>query len=311
MRIFIAGATGVVGRRLAPLLVATGHDVVATTTSAAKASMIEQMGARAVELDVLDAAATRRAVSDTRPDAVIHQATALSSFGTNLRNLDRVFEQTNRLRTTGTANLLAAADDAGVSRFVAQSFCGWPYPRDGSLIKTERDPLDPNPLPTVAKTLAAIKELEAMVVGHGGVVLRYGGFYGPGTSLAPGGPQYEAVRQRKFPIVGDGAGIFSFLHIDDAATATVAALTNGEGVYNIVDDDPAAARDWIPYLASTIGAKPPRHAPVWLAKLIAGAVPVAILTAGRGGSNAKAKDELGWRPRYATWRDGFTHGLSR
>ena len=310
MRVFVAGATGVVGRRLVPLLASVGHDVIASTTSPNKVTAIEHMGADAVRLDILDAEATCKVIDDAKPDAIIHEATALAKIGNNFRQFDRMFATTNLLRTTGTRNLLAAAENSGVQRFIAQSFCGWSYPRDGAPVKTEDDPLDPDPLPAFKQTLAAIKELETLVTAYGGVVLRYGGLYGPGTSMAPGGPQYEAVRKRMLPIVGDGGGLFSFLHVDDAATATLAALTQGRGIYNIVDDEPAPLREWLPYLATIIGAKPPRHAPVWLAKLIAGSGAVAMLTEGRGGSNAKAKRELDWRPQYASWRDGFRHALS-
>lgn len=309
MRVFIAGATGVIGRRLVPLLVSVGHDVIASTTSPNKLAMIERMGADAVELDILDSDATRKAINDVEPDAIIHEATALAKLGNNFRKFDQMFATTNRLRTTGTRNLLAAAENTGVQRFVAQSFCGWSYGRDGSLIKTEEDPLDSNPLPAFKNTFAAIKELEALVTAHGGVVLRYGGLYGPNTSLAPGGPQYEAIHKRMIPIVGAGGGLFSFVHVDDAATATLAALTKGSGIYNIVDDEPAPARDWLPYFAGVIGAKPPRRAPVWLARLLAGEGAVAMMTQGRGGSNAKAKRELEWRPQYASWRDGFKRAL--
>jgi len=309
MRVFVIGGTGVVGRRLVPLLVATGHDVVASTTAPAKLPLIEQMKAHAVQLDVLDAAATRRAIQDAKPDAIVHQATALSHLSNNFRNMDRIFAKTNQLRTAGTRNLLAAAEEFGVQRIIAQSYCGWPYPREGSWVKTENDPLDTHPLPAATKTIAAIVEQERLISEHGGVVLRYGGLYGPGTSLAPGGPQYQAVRKRLLPVVGDGAGVISFIHVDDAATAALAALTNGAGIYNIVDDEPAAARDWIPYLASAIGAKPPRHVPAWLARVAAGQIPAEMMTHGRGGSNAKAKAELSWRPQYATWREGFKKGL--
>lgn len=310
MRIFVAGAGGAVGRRLVPRLISAGHDVVATTTSNAKIAMLQQMGADAVELDLLHAGATMRAVSDAKPDVIVHEATALSHLGNNMRHFDRIFEQTNRLRTTGTRNLLAAASELGVPRFVAQSYCGWPYARDGALVKTEADPLDSRPVPASAKTIEAIKELESMVLAHDGVVLRYGGLYGPNTSLAPGGPQIEAVRKRMLPIVGDGAGMFSFIHVDDAASATVAALTDGSGIYNIVDDEPAPAREWIPYLATIVGAKPPVRVPTWLARIVAGEVPVAMMTQSRAGSNAKAKRELSWRPAYASWPEGFKHELS-
>jgi nucleoside-diphosphate-sugar epimerase len=309
MRVFVAGATGVLGRQLVPQLRAAGHEVVASTTTTEKLPLIREMGAEPVRADLLDAAATARAVRKARPDAIVHEATALTSLG-DMRNVDQTFERTNQLRTVGTRNLLAAAQDLGACRFVAQSFCGWPYGRSGSLVKTEDDPLDTDPLPQTGKTLAAIKELEAVVTDNGGVVLRYGGFYGPGTSLAPGGPQYEAVRKRMLPIVGKGAGLFSFLHVEDAASATVAALAGPPGVYNVVDDEPAAARDWIPYLASIIGAKPPRRLPTWMARWAAGSVATAVLTVGRGASNAKAKQQLGWKLRYPSWRDGFQRGLS-
>jgi nucleoside-diphosphate-sugar epimerase len=309
MRVFVVGATGVVGRRLVPLLVATGHDVIASATTPGKLTLIEQMKADAVQLDVLDATATREAIKDTKPDVIVHQATALAHLSNNFRNMDRIFAKTNQLRTTGTRNLLAAAEEFGVQRIIAQSYCGWPYPREGSWVKTENDPLDAHPLPAARQTIAAIAEQETLISEAGGVVLRYGGFYGPGTSLAPGGPQYEAVRKLMLPIVGDGAGIISFIHVDDAATAALAALTNGRGVYNIVDDEPAPEREWLPYLASAIGAKPPRHVPTWLARLAAGEIAVEMMTKGRGGSNVKAKAELSWRPQYASWRDGFKNGL--
>jgi nucleoside-diphosphate-sugar epimerase len=310
MRVFIAGGTGVVGRRLVPLLVSTGHEVVATTTTAAKLAMIEQMGAHGVHVDVLDPDATRKAIANAAPDAIVHQATALGNMKFDMRHFDRLFATTNALRTTGTRNLLAAAEESGVPRFVAHSFCGWPFERTGAPAKTEDEPLDPAPLPPSSQTIAAIKELERLVVGYeGAVVLRCGGFYGPGTSLDVDGEQTAMVRKRLFPVVGNGGGVFSFLHVDDAASATLAALTKGAGIYNIVDDEPAAARDWIPYLASILGAKPPRHVPTWLAKLLAGDIAATMMTQGRGGVNDKAKRELHWKPIYPSWRDGFKHEL--
>ena len=313
MRIFIAGATGAVGKRLVPLLVANGHEVVGTTRSPARSDDLRALGAEPVVLDVLDAEAVGRAVSEAAPDVVVHQATALSDL-TNLRNLDEAFEETNRLRTVGTDNLLAAAKAAGARKFVAQSFAGWPYAKEGSAVKDEEAPLDPSPPASAAQTMAAIRHLEETVVGAEaieGIALRYGGFYGPGTSLFEGGEHVEAIRKRVFPIVGSGAGMWSFIHIDDVAGATLAAIERGRrGLYNIVDDEPAATSEWLPYLANVLGAKPPRHVPEWLGRLVAGEQLVSMMTEGRGASNAKAKRELGWKLIYPTWREGFVNGLT-
>jgi nucleoside-diphosphate-sugar epimerase len=313
MRIFIAGATGAVGKRLVPLLRANGHEVVGTTRSAGKVGDLRALGAEPVVVDVLDAEAVGRAVSDARPDVVLHQATVLSGL-TNLRNLDEAFEETNRLRTVGTDNLLAAANAAGAAKFVAQSFAGWPYAKEGSAVKDEEAPLDPSPPASAAQTMAAICRLEAAVVGAEaieGIALRYGGFYGPGTSLCEGGAHVEAIRKRAFPVVGSGAGVWSFIHIDDVAGATLAAIERGRrGLYNIVDDEPAATTEWLPYLAKVLAAKPPRHVPEWLGKLVAGEQLVSMMTEGRGASNAKAKRELGWSPIYPSWREGFVMGLT-
>jgi len=301
MRVFVAGATGAIGTRLVPQLVERGHEVVGTTRSREKATRLEELGAEPVVLDVLDQGAVGEAVAAARPDAIVHEATALSGLA-DYRNLDRAFAQTNRLRTAGTDALLAAARGAGVDRFVAQSFTSWPYARVGGPIKTEEDPLDSDPPATARETLAAIKHLERATVDAGGIALRYGGFYG-----SPDDAQLEAVRKRQFPIVGSGDGISSFVHLDDAAAATVLALEKGKpGIYNVVDDDPAPVREWLPALASTIGAKPPRRVPRWLARLIAGEGVVALMTESRGASNTKAKRELGWRLRYPSWRQGFT-----
>jgi nucleoside-diphosphate-sugar epimerase len=313
MRIFLAGATGAVGKRLVPLLVAAGHEVAGTTRSESKAGAVRALGAEPLVLDILDAAAVGRAVSEAEPDVVVHEATALSSLS-SMRNLDAAFAETNRLRTTGTDNLLAAAKAVGVPKLVAQSFAGWPYAREGSAVKDEDAPLDPSPPASAAETLAAIRHLEAAVVGAEGIegiVLRYGGFYGPGTSLCEGAEHVEAVRARKFPIVGSGAGIWSFVHIDDVAGATLAAIERGRrGLYNIVDDEPAPTTEWLPYLAGVLGAKPPRRVPEWLGRLAAGEQMVSMMTAGRGASNAKAKRELGWKLVHPTWREGFVNGLT-
>ncbi len=306
MNIFIAGASGAVGRSLIPLLTSNGHTVVGTTRSAAKAEALRALGAEPVVLDGLDRAAVLAAVSAARPDAIVHQMTALAGLS-DMRRIERSFAQTNRLRTEGTDHLLAAARANGVERVVVQSFTSWPYARVGGAVKTEDDPLDPDPPAQLRTTLAAIRHAEDAATRAGGVALRYGGFYGPGTGAAPGGEQWEAVRARKFPIVGDGGGVWSFCHIEDAAGATLATLerwTPGQ-VYNVCDDEPAPVREWLPALARAAGAKPPRHVPRWLGRLLAGEHGVAMMCESRGASNAKAKRELGWTPAWPTWREGF------
>jgi 2-alkyl-3-oxoalkanoate reductase len=314
MRVFIAGAGGAIGGRLVPLLVARGHEVTGTTRAAAKAGALRAAGAEPVTLDVLDRDAVMRAVMRAEPDAVVHQATALAGLGENLRAFDRVFAQTNRLRTEGTDHLLAAARAAGAKRFVAQSYAGWPYAREGAMVKAEDAPLDPRPPKAMRETLAAIRHLEAAVTAASdldGIVLRYGGFYGPGTSLDRDGVHLDAVRRRRFPLVGAGTGVWSFVHIDDAAAATVAAIEHGRpGIYNVVDDDPAPVSAWLPALAAMAGAKPPRHVPTWLARLLAGDSGVAMMTEIRGASNAKARSELGWTPAHPSWREGFAAAIA-
>jgi nucleoside-diphosphate-sugar epimerase len=303
MHIFLAGAGGAVGRSLVPLLIGNGHTVTGTTRSAAKAAQLRALGAEPVVLDGLDRAAVLAAVASARPDAIVHQMTALAGLA-DMRRVERSFAQTNRLRTEGTDNLLAAARASGVERVIAQSYTGWPYARVGGPVKTEEDPLDPDPPKQLRTTLAAIRQLESVVTEAGGVALRYGGFYGPGTGMAPGGEQWEAVRRRKFPLVGDGGGVWSFVHVEDAAAATLAALerwTPGE-LYNVCDDEPAPVRDWLPALARAVGGKPPRRVPRWAARLLAGEHVVALMCESRGASNAKAKRELGWTPHWPTWR---------
>ena len=303
MRVFLAGATGVIGRPLVAQLVDRGHIVTATTRSDAKAGALRELGAEPVVVDALDKDAVRRAVEAARPDVIVHELTAIDSVGTNMRRFDEAFAATNRLRTEGTDNLLAAANGA---RFVAQSFAGWPYKPVGGPIKTEEDPLEEIGAKGMRKTLAAIRYLEQRVTDYGGIVLRYGGFYGPGTNMEPGGEAYEAIRNRRLPVVGDGGGIMSFIHVDDAAEATVLAIEEGEpGIYNVVDDDPAPAREVVPSLAEVAGAKPPRHLPGWLVRIAGGEAAMVMLTEARGASNAKAKRELGWAPRHASWREGF------
>ena len=305
MRVFLAGATGAVGRRLVPRLVARGHVVIGTTRTPDKAPELAAMGAEPVVVDGLDAVRVGEAVARAEPDAIVHQMTALAGRS-DLRRFDRWFARTNELRTRGTENLLAAAHATGVPRIVAQSFIGWNNARTGGPVKTEDDPLDPAPLKWQRESLAAIRFLETAVAPEG-IVLRYGALYGPGAA----DELVELVRARKFPLVGDGAGVWSFTHLDDAATATVAAVEQGgRGVYNVVDDDPAPVSTWLPYLADAVGAKPPRRVPAWLARLAAGEVPVRWMTEGRGASNARFKAQFGWQPTWRSWRDGFRHGLT-
>ncbi len=313
MKIFVAGATGNVGSRLIPLLVDRGHQVVGTTRTAAKADRLTRMGAEPMIVDGLDRDGLTAAVAKAEPDVVVHQMTALSvSF--DMRRIDQVFAMTNRLRTEGTDILLAAARSAGVRKFVAQSFAGWPYARVGGPVKTEEDPLDPSPPARLRGALDAIRHLEGAVQSADdidGVVLRYGGFYGPQSSISPDGEIVTMVRKRRFPIVGDGAGVWSFVHLDDVATATAAAIERGApGIYNIVDDEPARVADWLPVLSTAAGAKPPRHVPVWLGRLAVGPQGVAMMTEIRGASNAKAKRELGWQLIHPSWREGFRSVLS-
>jgi nucleoside-diphosphate-sugar epimerase len=300
MRVFVAGASGAVGARLVPQLIERGHEVIGTSRSPEKAERLRAAGAEPVVLDVLDRDAVREAVLQSRPNGIIHEATALAGLS-DMKHFDRTFALTNRLRTEGTDALLAAAWEAGVRLFVAQSFAGWPYAREGGPVKTEEDPLDPTPVTAMRETLAAIRRIEEATVDFGGAALRYGGLYG-----APDNVQLELVRKRRFPIVGDGGGIWSFVHLEDAATATILALEQGaQGVYNVVDDDPAPVREWLPALADAIGAKPPRRIPAWLARLLAGESGVVMMTESRGASNAKVKRELSWTLRYPSWREGF------
>lgn len=310
VRVFVAGGTGVVGRRLVPQLVAQGHQVTATTTNPRKLTTLAELGAEGVVMDGLDAASVREAVAGARPDTVVHLMTAISTAHAgkpDFRHMDRWFAPTNRLRTEGTDNLLAAADATGVSHVVAQSYASWNGLRQGGWVKTEDDPLDPLGDSAAAAVARAIRHLKDAVLGAGGAVLRYGGLYGPGAT----DDQVEMVRKRRFPLVGSGAGYCSWLHVDDAASATLLAVEQKvTGVFDIVDDEPAPASAWLPYLAEAVGAKQPMRVPVWLARLLAGKVAVTMMTQGRGFSNAKAKRELGWQPRYPSWRQGFKEELA-
>jgi 2-alkyl-3-oxoalkanoate reductase len=312
MKIFLAGATGAIGGRLVPLLVAGGHHVIATTRTPEKLERLRAQGAEPVVVDGLDRDAVMEAVVSSRPDAIVHQMTALASMR-SLKHFDDEFAVTNRLRTEGTSHLLAAARAAGTHRLVAQSYAGWTSERRGGRIKTEEDPLDPHPPKAMSRTLDAIRALEDRVLNSSdvtGTVLRYGSLYGPGTSTSDHGEIVELIRQRKFPLIGNGAGVWSFIHVTDAARATQLALEcDASGIYNIVDDEPAEVSVWLPYLAQAVGARPPIHLPAWIGRFAIGEAGVSMMTRARGSSNAKAKHTLGWQPEYASWRDGFHRGL--
>jgi nucleoside-diphosphate-sugar epimerase len=310
MRVFVAGGTGVLGRRLVPQLVARGHQVTATTTSSAKLGLVERLGAEGVVMDGLDAASVGEAVAKARPDVIVHQMTAISvahAGKADMKHMDRWFAGTNRLRTEGTDHLLAAAEATGVANFVAQSYGAWNGIREGGWVKTEEDPVDPMTGTPAEPGMRAIRHVEDVVTRAGGAVLRYGWFYGPGSTE----DLVEPVRKRQFPVVGSGAGHCSWIHLDDAATATILAVEqHAKGVFAIVDDEPAPASQWLPYLAECAGAKRPMRVPAWLARPLAGDVAVTVMTEGRGFSNAKAKRELGWELRYPSWRLGFKKELT-
>jgi nucleoside-diphosphate-sugar epimerase len=300
MRVLVAGASGAIGTRLIPQLTHRGHEVIGTATSARSAERVRRVGAKPVKLDLLDPAAVRKSVLGAAPDAIVHEATALANAKFT-RNLDKTFVTTNRLRAEGTDALIAAGREAGVSRFVAQSFASYRSIREGGMVKTEDDPLDPDPPATMRESWAAMNHLEDAITAAGGIVLRYGVFYG-----ADNDGLIEPVRKRQFPIIGDGGGMISWIHLDDAAAATVIALEHeGPAIYNIVDDEPAPVREWLPVLADALGAGPPRRFPTWLARIMAGEAAVVMGTSARGASNAKAKRDLGWTPTHPTWRTGF------
>jgi nucleoside-diphosphate-sugar epimerase len=314
MQVFVAGATGVVGRVLVPRLVAQGHEVVGMTRSGSKQDLVRSLGARPVVADALDREAVARAVASAEPEVIVHELTGLSGE-TDMRHLDRSFETTNRLRTRGTDHLLAAGRAVGAGRFVAQSFAGFRFDPAGGPVRTEADPLDPEPpaaLRSVQEGYVYLEEAVTRIEWGEGLALRYGSFYGPGTAVSrsPVAQMAGPIRKRRFPIIGDGGGVFSHIHVDDAAAATVLAVERGEpGIYNVVDDEPAPVREWLPVLAQALGAKPPRSMPRWLARLLAGDVATAMMTEVKGASNEKAKRELGWQLLYPSWRQGFTEGL--
>jgi len=314
MRVLVAGATGAVGRSLIPELRRRGHEVFGTTRSMSKADVVSSSGAQPVRMDGLNQAEVFETVRRLQPHAIVHQMTSLANSG-SLRNFDKVFELTNELRTRGTEYLIAAARQAGTRHMIVQSFTGWPNTRHGSAVKTEADPLDPTPPATMKRTLDAIRELEQAVLAISdmhAVVLRYGAFYGPGTPITSGGDIVEMVRRRRFPIIGNGGGIWSFIHIEDVAAATVQALESGEnGVYNIVDDEPAPVRVWLPELALILDARPPIYLPEWIARLMVGESVVSMMTRTRGSSNEKARRRLGWTPIYSSWREGFRKELGK
>ncbi|KAA1424807.1 NAD(P)-dependent oxidoreductase [Mumia zhuanghuii] len=314
MRIFIAGATGAVGSRLVPLLVEAGHDVTGSTRRDTGCEALHAQGATGIVMDPLSAESVLAAVAEAKPEVIVHELTALSGLSGNLKKWDQEFAMTNRLRTEGTDHLLAAAATHGVRRFVAQSFGGgWAYDRTGGAVKSEDDPLIGDPGKEARASLAAIRHLEDTVTGAPGIegiVLRYGNFYGPGNATSRDGALADLLRQGKLPVVGGGTGVWSFVHIDDVGSATVAAVERGApGIYNIVDDEPAPVNQWLPFLAEQVGGKKPMRLPAWIARPLIGQFGTALMTSVRGSSNAKAKQALGWTPTYATWRQGFKTGI--
>lgn len=313
MKVFVAGSTGAIGRVLVPQLLENGHEVIALVRNVRMAEALLPAGAKIVTADALNKEELTAAIRKAEPEVIIHQLTAIAHVH-NLKKLDEEFVLNNRFRTEVTDTLLTAARLVGARRFIAHSFCGWTYAREGGPVKTEEDRLDPHPPAAFTQTLAAIRHLEDRVrrtVDLQALALRYGAFYGPGTGIAADGPMVELVRKRLMPIIGNGAGIWSFVHITDAACATVAAVSNGSpGIYNIVDDDPAPVSLWLPALAAAVGGKPPFRVPIWLGKLAIGEGGTSMMTEIRGSSNAKAKRELGWKPTYQSWRQGFVEGLA-
>jgi len=312
VKVFVAGSTGAIGRSLLPLLIEKRHDVVALVRTPARAKDVEALGARAAVADALDPDGLRAAIRRAAPEAVIHELTSLKGV-TNFRRFDQTFALTNRFRTRTLDTMLAAARSIGVRRFIAQSYCGWPYAREGSPVKTEDDPLDPAPPASFRESLAAIRYLEDTIRQTRDIqafALRYGNLYGPGTDISAEGTVADLVSRRKLPLFGSGAGVWSFIHVRDAASATVAAMSRGSpGIYNVVDDEPVPVNVWLPALANALGARPPRRLPAWVGALLLGDGGLSMMTLARGGSNAKSKRELAWQPSFASWRRGFVEGL--
>lgn len=312
MKILVAGATGAIGKRLVPLLVQEGHQVTGMTRSQSRASGISAAGAAPVIADALQRDEVHRAVEKARADVIIHELTAIPQ-AFDIRKFCKQFHLTARLRTEGTDHLLGAAKAYGVRRFIAQSYAGWPFGPTGTGLKTETDPLDPHPPEAMLESLQAIQHLEQAVSGAEylqGIVLRYGPLYGPGNALGEGGSMVDLIRKRRVPVIGGGTGVWSFVHVDDAARATVAAVKNGKpGVYNIVDDDPAPVSEWLPVLAQLLQAKTPFHLPGWIGRLVVGEAGMLMMTRVPGVSNQKAKRELGWQPCWTSWREGFRYAL--
>jgi 2-alkyl-3-oxoalkanoate reductase len=312
MRVLVAGASGAVGKALLPMLVARGHVVGGLIRNPAHAPQVRAMGAHPLVADALEPDALTSVFETFQPQAVVHQLTALPA-NPDLRDFDRTFAATNRLRTEGTDHLVTASRAVGVERFVAQSFCGWTFARTGGPAKTEEDPLDPNPPRAFRRTLDALRHVERAMSDASdlrGIALRYGGFYGPGTGVSRTGAMVEQVRRRRLPVVGDGSGVWSFIHIEDVASATVAALEgNATGIYNVVDDHPAPVREWLPELAAAVGAKPPLWLPALIGRIVLPRHLFLMMTAVRGASNAKFRESFRWQPRYASWREGFRYGL--
>ena len=312
VKVFVAGSTGAIGRSLLPLLIEKRHDVVALVRTPARAKDVEALGARAAVADALDPDGLRAAIRRAAPEAVIHELTSLKGV-TNFRRFDQTFALTNRFRTRTLDTMLAAARSIGVRRFIAQSYCGWPYAREGSPVKTEDDPLDPAPPASFRESLAAIRYLEDTIRQARDIqafALRYGNLYGPGTDISAEGTVADLVSRRKLPLFGSGAGVWSFIHVRDAASATVAAMSRGSpGIYNVVDDEPVPVNVWLPALANALGARPPRRLPAWVGALLLGDGGLSMMTLARGGSNAKSKRELAWQPSFASWRRGFVEGL--
>jgi len=312
VKVFVAGSTGAIGRSLLPLLIEKRHDVVALVRTPARAKDVEALGARAAVADALDPDGLRAAIRRAAPEAVIHELTSLKGV-TNFRRFDQTFALTNRFRTRTLDTMLAAARSIGVRRFIAQSYCGWPYAREGSPVKTEDDPLDPTPPASFRESLAAIRYLEDTIRQTRDIqafALRYGNLYGPGTDISAEGTVADLVSRRKLPLFGSGAGVWSFIHVRDAASATVAAMSRGSpGIYNVVDDEPVPVNVWLPALANALGARPPRRLPAWVGALLLGDGGLSMMTLARGGSNAKSKRELAWQPSFASWRRGFVEGL--